>query len=74
MRLKKIPKGTKYIKFTNNSPDNVIIYYKKEPFLFLGSNSFILIECSSFICKIPVKEFPEMQLYSGKRVYMEFSK
>lgn len=68
MRLKKIPRGQTTILFCNPWPIDCVLHLNKKPFLFIGRNSFMGIEARNFIVGVPLKEFPEMQLYSNLKI------
>jgi hypothetical protein len=71
MRLKKIPKGTKIINFTNPWPTECRVSLNKKAFVFVHANSFAIVEVSSFFNDIRLNEFPDMQLYSNLKIEME---
>lgn len=73
MRLKKVPKGTKHIFFTNESITDCIVYVEGAPLLCVRGNSIKYISCDSFFCELPPpKEFPTWQFYSNIKIELEF--
>ena len=70
MRLKKIPKGTKMIKFTNPYKINAIIYVKKSIWHLVGANEYTIMRADNFFGDGRV--YPEMQLYSNLKIQVEY--
>lgn len=71
MRLKKVKKGFRYLKFLNESNKDAGIYLDKKPFLLVQSNSWCLIDAETFVVGFPMKFFPDMQLYCS--VYIKIT-
>lgn len=71
MMLKKIPNGTKLIKFINYTKKNCVIHYNKKPFLFVEAGHYKICDCKTFLIEFQIDEFPEMNLYSSHKIGIE---
>ena len=66
MRLKTIPEGATIIQFANPHGKTMMIHWNKKPFLAIRPNSFVLIDCQSFFCGMPLSpHLPELKLYAN---------
>ena len=73
MRLKKVPKATRFIKFENTFPEECRVYLNQEIFSIIPSESFKILDCRSYFCELPaMKEFPQWQFYSNIKIEVEY--
>jgi len=71
MRLKKIREGEQIIKFSNPWPVTCFIYLDKKLFFQVPANCFSIIEAQYFFVGVPLKHFPELDLYSNIKISVE---
>lgn len=73
MKLKKIPKATRFIKFENTFPEECKVYLNKEIFLVIAPESFSVLDCHNYFFQMPpMKEFPQWQFYSNIKIEVEY--
>ncbi len=65
MRLKKIPKGTRFIKFTNNTEKDCLVYLNKQLFKCIPRKTF-----HYFHCVVPSCD--EVIFYSNIKIEVEY--
>ncbi len=70
MRLKKIPKGTKIIIFTNPWDIPARVFYKKQLKYLIDGLSFCVARADNFSGSGVV--YPELQLYSNLKIKVEY--
>lgn len=73
MKLCKVPKNTKYIKFINTSDRNCKLFISKEFFALVPAKSIQTVESMRFFCQDPVlKYFPQCEIYSSFKILVDF--